>query len=638
MQKPQGVQLTARPFGVGDRAGCRWPRRNLAIVRPSQEPSTDRIGKTSVSHPKPPTTPTTPQQGWWLGGVLAGGLVTVLGVLYGVSVSVVMTSLHNLELTMVRRDVRRSLDTLATQEKRLLANACDYARWDDAYNYMVTGDRDFEAKNLDLHNINIYNLDALSVVLPDGRLRYNQQLATGSHRRIALRPAVQAYLATWLRQQMPLRANNERSGWLNTDVGPMLLAVCAVTDSTSQASPRGAIVMGRTFDRGQLAAIEQELRVKLALMPLDRPLGPQERIVGDRLAAQPSSRDGSTPDEAIVVTPTAPDRIAGYVRLDDVAGKPLALLRVELKRDLYQQGILASQFLGGVLALVGVLFGFVGWWLLQQLLRESQRLARSEEALARESALRQADARYREKALALEIALKNLNLERERSESLLLNVLPASIAQQLKQSHRLIAEHFDEVTILFADIVNFTTLSERLQPIELVDLLNCIFSEFDELVESVKLEKIKTIGDAYMVAAGLPVRRPDHAEAIADMALAMQQRISSFRALTGENVEIRIGINTGMVVAGVIGTKKFIYDLWGDAVNVASRMESSSQPGRIQVTKTTYNLLKECYHFEARGIVEIKGKGAMETYWLAGKKSENSEDQRASYQSINATS
>jgi len=225
-------------------------------------------------------------------------------------------------------------------------------------------------------------------------------------------------------------------------------------------------------------------------------------------------------------------------------------------------------------------------------------------------------------------------MEKERSESLLLNILPESIAQQLKQSRTSIAEHFDEVTILFADIVDFTTLSERLKPIELVDLLNCIFSEFDELVESVKLEKIKTIGDAYMVAAGLPVRRPDHAEAIADMALAMQQRISAFSALTGENVQIRIGINTGMVVAGVIGTKKFIYDLWGDAVNVASRMESSSQPGRIQVTTATYNLLKDRYHFEARGIVEIKGKGAMETYWLSGKKSRNTDDQKISYRPI----
>ncbi len=573
-------------------------------------------------------------QGWQLGGMVAGGLAIVLGSLYTISVSVVMASLHNLELTTVRKDVRRSLDTLATQEKRLQANACDYARWDDAYRYMATGDREFEAKNLDLHNLNSYGLDVLSVVLPDGRLRYNQQLAAEGKRRIVLRPAVQAYLSAWLRQQAPLRATSEQSGWLDTDLGPMLLAICAVTDSTSVAPARGAIVMGRTFDRTQIAAIEQELRVQITWVALDRPLKPGERAVRDRLAAWPSGRDGSIPDGAIVVTPTAPDRIAGYVRLNDMAGRPMSLLRIELKRDLYQQGMLASQFLGGALAIAGITFGLISWWLLKRLLHESQQLARSEEALARESALRQADARYREKALALEIALKKLNMEKERSESLLLNILPESIAQQLKQSRTSIAEHFDEVTILFADIVDFTTLSERLKPIELVDLLNCIFSEFDELVESVKLEKIKTIGDAYMVAAGLPVRRPDHAEAIADMALAMQQRISAFSALTGENVQIRIGINTGMVVAGVIGTKKFIYDLWGDAVNVASRMESSSQPGRIQVTTATYNLLKDRYHFEARGIVEIKGKGAMETYWLSGKKSRNTDDQKINYRPI----
>lgn len=570
-------------------------------------------------------------QGWQLGGVLAGGLTIVLGLLYTISVSVVMSSLHNLELTTVRRDVRRLLDTLATQEKRLLANACDYARWDDLYRYMATGDRQFETKNLDLNNINSYNLHALSVVLPDGRFRYKQQLAPGSQQLIALRPAVQAYLSTWLRQQAPLQTTSEQSGWLNTDMGPMLLGICAVTDSTGVAPPRGVIVMGRMLDRSQLAAIEQELRIQMALVMLDRPLNPEEQALRDRLAAQPSSRNGSVPDGAILVAPTGPDRIAGYVRIDDMAGQPMSLLRVELPRDLYQQGILAIQFLGGALAIAGATFGLIGWWLLKRLLRESQRLARSEEALARESAMSQINARYREKALALEIALKRLNREKERSESLLLNILPASIAQQLKQSRASIAEHFDEVTILFADIVGFTTLSERLKPIELVDLLNCIFSEFDELVESVKLEKIKTIGDAYMVAAGLPLRRSDHAEAIADMALAMQQRIADFRAMTGEDIQIRIGINTGMVVAGVIGTKKFIYDLWGDAVNVASRMESSSQPGRIQVTATTYHLLKERYHFEARGIVDIKGKGAMETYWLCGKKFTSPDDQNTDY-------
>ncbi|WP_017715622.1 adenylate/guanylate cyclase domain-containing protein [Kamptonema formosum] len=211
-----------------------------------------------------------------------------------------------------------------------------------------------------------------------------------------------------------------------------------------------------------------------------------------------------------------------------------------------------------------------------------------------------------------------LRLEREKSEQLLLNILPEPIARQLKENQGSIAEHFNEVTILFADIVGFTPLSARLKPIDLVSLLNEIFSSFDDLAEQFRLEKIKTIGDAYMVAAGLPVPRADHAEAIAEMALAMQAKLHGFRSKLGENLQIRTGMNTGAVVAGVIGTKKFIYDLWGDAVNVASRMESSGEPGRIQVTAATCDRLKDKYRFEKRGAIQVKGKGEMETYWLLG--------------------
>ncbi|MBE9125795.1 PAS domain-containing protein [Coleofasciculus sp. LEGE 07092] len=221
-----------------------------------------------------------------------------------------------------------------------------------------------------------------------------------------------------------------------------------------------------------------------------------------------------------------------------------------------------------------------------------------------------------------------LRIEQEKSERLLLNILPAAIAQQLKQSHSsleksngeaLIAEQFEDVTILFADIVGFTPLASRMLPTELVNLLGSIVSTFDRLSEQYSLEKIKTIGDAYMVACGLPVHRADHAEAIAQMALDMQRVITQFRTDRGEPFQIRIGINTGPVVAGVIGMKKFIYDLWGDTVNVASRMESQGIPGGIQVTKATYERLKDKYVLEKRGEIMVKGKGEMMTYWLTGR-------------------
>ncbi len=219
------------------------------------------------------------------------------------------------------------------------------------------------------------------------------------------------------------------------------------------------------------------------------------------------------------------------------------------------------------------------------------------------------------------LAEEALRLEREKSERLLLNIFPKKIVERLKDNKQgLIAEKYDEVSILFADLVNFTALSERLTPIQLVKLLNEIFSTFDQLAEGLDLEKIKTIGDAYMMAAGLPEPREDHAEAIADMALAMQLVIDHFPFDYGETLQIRIGIHTGTVVAGVIGTHKFIYDLWGDTVNLAYRMESSGEPGKIQVTEAFYNKLKTEYIFEKRGAVSIKGKGKMNTYWLIGRR------------------
>ena len=219
-----------------------------------------------------------------------------------------------------------------------------------------------------------------------------------------------------------------------------------------------------------------------------------------------------------------------------------------------------------------------------------------------------------------------LRYQQECTEELLLNILPSPIAQRLKRAESTIADSFTEVTVLFADLVNFTEFSAQIPPTKLVKLLNKIFSKFDLLAEKHGLEKIKTIGDAYMVVGGLPTPRSDHADAIADMALEMQREINHFKGLDGEAFCLRIGINTGPVVAGVIGTKKFTYDLWGDTVNVASRMESHGAPGRIQVTTATYEYLKEKYLFEQRGATPVKGKGEMITYWLIGRKDGNSDN------------
>jgi adenylate cyclase len=223
-----------------------------------------------------------------------------------------------------------------------------------------------------------------------------------------------------------------------------------------------------------------------------------------------------------------------------------------------------------------------------------------------------------------------LEREQERSESLLLNILPSSIAQRLKAGNQTIADGYDEATILFADLVGFTRMSSTVSPKQLIVLLNRLFSRFDELSGSFGVEKIKTIGDAYMACAGVPVARPDHAEAVADMALAMRDAVQEHNREFGSNLQIRIGINTGPVVAGVIGLKKFIYDLWGDTVNLASRMESNGVPNRVQVSAATWERLRDHYDFESRGVLDVKGIGLVEAYLLIGKKLEMTSSSRLS--------
>jgi len=215
--------------------------------------------------------------------------------------------------------------------------------------------------------------------------------------------------------------------------------------------------------------------------------------------------------------------------------------------------------------------------------------------------------------------LQQLQAEQERTERLLLSILPMPVAEKLKQGQQIIADSFADVTVLFADIVEFTKLSAHHTPIEIVSLLNHIFSAFDRLAQQHGVEKIKTIGDAYMAVGGLPIPRSNHAEAIAEMAIDMLDVVAQFQGDTYEPLTMRIGINTGPVVAGVIGTNKFIYDLWGDTVNIASRMESFGLASCIQVSSTTYNILQNKYSFKERGVIPIKGKGEMTTYLLTGR-------------------
>jgi len=220
----------------------------------------------------------------------------------------------------------------------------------------------------------------------------------------------------------------------------------------------------------------------------------------------------------------------------------------------------------------------------------------------------------------IEVRTRELDEARLRTEELLLNILPSPIAKRLEAGEGMIADHFSDVTVLFADIVDFTPMSSHLEPESVVELLDAVFTEFDKIAGYYELEKIKTIGDCYMAVGGIPEPRPDHAERVAGAALDMLPALASLGNRLDLPLSVRIGLHSGDVVAGVIGRQKFIYDLWGDTVNTASRMESHGVGDHIQCTEAVRTLLQHRYAFEPRGEVEVKGKGPMPTYFLVGAK------------------
>jgi guanylate cyclase len=221
--------------------------------------------------------------------------------------------------------------------------------------------------------------------------------------------------------------------------------------------------------------------------------------------------------------------------------------------------------------------------------------------------------------LVMAYFVRQRNRYQRQSDNLLHSILPAGIAEQLKTDTGMIADQFDDVTVLFADVVDFTPMSATMNPRELVGLLNEVFTDIDRIVEELGLEKIKTVGDEYMVAAGVPIPRPDHAHVIADLALRIRDHVAT-REFGGHQVTFRMGINSGSVVAGIIGQRKFAYDLWGDVVNTASRMESHGSAGRIQIPTTTHALVKDEFLCERRGEIDVKGKGRVETWFVNARR------------------
>jgi adenylate cyclase len=242
--------------------------------------------------------------------------------------------------------------------------------------------------------------------------------------------------------------------------------------------------------------------------------------------------------------------------------------------------------------------------------RMARRVGRLEWTLENVERIRDTNARL------LDRLMGELETERAKSQRLLLNVLPQPIIDRLNAGEQLIADRYDDVAVVFSDFVGFTEISASLPAATLVSSLNALFSAFDASCAALGVEKIKTIGDAYMAAAGIPGTSTDHVRAAADLTLAMRAAVEA----AGAPWQIRIGLHSGPVVAGVIGTSKFVYDLWGDAVNVASRLETAAPPGRIQVSEQVATALGDAFEVEPRGEIELKGKGATKTFFLIGRR------------------
>jgi class 3 adenylate cyclase len=342
---------------------------------------------------------------------------------------------------------------------------------------------------------------------------------------------------------------------------------------------------------------------------------------------------GLRPSRPTLVLPQNEQKVSGFSLIRDVYQKPIFLLEVHKQREIYLQGkhlisnALYVLIILGSFFLIITLLSLRHWVLfpLFVLLKEVQIITRSGDIKNRVRGLgtdeigvlsHEINTMLESLDIALDKKRQDLLVEKERSDELLNNILPRVIADRMRMGELMIAEHFEEVTVLFSDIVGFTKLSARTAPQELVKLLNMIFSEYDLIADKHGLEKIKTIGDAYMVVSGVPLAQMEHARRIALMALEMRDKLLELNQTFQLDIAVRIGIATGEVIAGIIGKRKFSYDLWGDTVNIAARMESHGIEGKIQCTEYFYQLLHREFVFEPRGLIEVKGKGLMLTYFL----------------------
>jgi adenylate cyclase len=572
---------------------------------------------------------------------IAVTIAALCAVSYAITSKALLSSAEAAEQQDTLRSVEIVREILRKEQEYFNQRWNDYSQWDDAQRFLRDRNEAFIESNLNDYTFKYYRANVAVLADTNGDIAFGLGFDLERGERSPVPGALKARLKIgdllFGPGAPPLTT---RAGLLALPEGPMMICAQTSANSRGEGPIAGTILWGRYLTDAEIQRLVAPVGMTVVARSVDDP-----RLPADFQRAEAALAGGA----AAFVEPIDDEKIAGYLRLLDIDKRPALLVRVDNARQISRDAGETRRDLILLTLAVGLAFGAVILLLMERLaLARLARLSAEVSAigtdgdLARRIAMSGRDelseltssinrmlAALEENKREQEESQEALTRENERTEdarrrsdALLRNILPEPIIERLKGEPQTIAEQFDEATILFADIVNFTPLAERLSPARLVAILDGIFSAFDSVAERLSLEKIKTIGDAYMAAGGVPLPTRDHAEAIAEMALEIRRTVSAMRASdvgVDEGFEVRIGVHTGPVVAGVIGRKKFIYDLWGDTVNVASRMESHGQPGRIQVTEAVYERLKHRYSFERRGVIEVKGKGSMVTYWLLGE-------------------
>ncbi len=557
-------------------------------------------------------------------------LISLMAVLSASLSTILLNSFIRLEEKNTRRNVQRVKEALYDKTQELGNLTEDWAAWNDTYEFIEDRNERFVQGNLTQTTFSNLQINYLILFNRNIQQIYGQGFNLAQEQYTGIPTSLRNKLTANSILLQHVDTHDISKGIIVLEEGLLLIASHPIVTSENKGPIRGSLIMGQYLNESTIKSLEQQTQLSLSLHKLDSPqINKQLKEVAAQLKPTEEEFSGNILEAPILVEPLNKKTIFGYALLPDISGQPKILLQVELPREIYQQGLNSFGYLMISLLLVSLVFGAGSLFLLEKLVlsrlanlsKDVQKIGSTGDLSLRVKALGEDEltslaTTINSMVQKLETSNKELAVERDKTEALLLNILPEPIAERLKEKEGTIADNFAEVTVMFADIVGFTTLSEQMPPAKLVRLLNDIFSRFDRLLEKHGLEKIKTIGDCYMVVGGLPIERPDHAEAVAEMALEMLTEIEKFNFEQDQEFAIRIGLNTGSVVAGVIGLKKFVYDLWGDTVNTASRMESHGIPGRIHLSKATYEQLKNKYRLEARGIIRVKGKGNMATFLL----------------------